>query len=529
MTISQMNLVELSEKLKDVPDQFLLKEVQNPTGSYPSYLVVSELTRRKKMRDKAQQVPQTSVAEDVARDTAQHNQQQQMQQQQQQMMQQQAGLGALPEAQESTAGRDALQIGTAEGQDDTQNMASGGLVAFAGGSRDGVFNSYSSQYSQDPFAFNDQRNFYQSNNSPDDLGYRQERQALVSKILGHKQMTPEEEKVARAEGAARYEKAIPFRGDFYDEDIAQQEKGMKSAKSDAASDSLIQAGLAIIGSRKPGLQGISEGGLKGFQTYIDAKKDIKNSERLLSQSKRDKANAQSLYDQGKYSAAEIALQRSEQNRQQGLALSSAKLAAIHGERGENRQDILFPQQLEGLTRTNRIGKATEGDVIRSAGLTNLEKLADINFKNAQAVYYRDGKGKNKLNMANPAEIKTSMDLAAAALLQQNVMPTDPNYNMKLYGLTGEILSKTGNYLDSGLFNSLLTAGRSVPTPSNAPAPAAPSSAPYASPLANTSYNNRIVNAATGGGNPIYNQRTIDFSGSDLGKIIRQMNQNNGNR
>ena len=525
-----MNLVELSEKLKDVPDQFLLKEVQNPTGSYPSYLVVSELTRRKKMRDKAQQVPQTSVAEDVARDTAQHNQQQQMQQQQQQMMQQQAGLGALPEAQESTAGRDALQIGAAEGQEDTQNMASGGLVAFAGGSRDGVFNSYSSQYSQDPFAFNDQRNFYQSNNSPDDLGYRQERQALVSKILGHKQMTPDEEKVARAEGAARYEKAIPFRGDFYDEDIAQQEKGMKSAKSDAASDSLIQAGLAIIGSRKPGLQGISEGGLKGFQTYIDAKKDIKNSERLLSQSKRDKANAQSLYDQGKYSAAEIALQRSEQNRQQGLALSSAQLGAIHGERGENRQDILFPQQLQGLTRTNRIGDATEGNLIEGAGLKNLETKADIDLKKSQALYYRDKGGKGgKPNMATPGEIKTSMDIAAAALLQQNVMPTDPNYNMKLYGLTGEILSKTGNTLDFGLFNSLLTGGRSVPAPSNAPAPAAPSSTPYASPLANTSYNNRIGNAATGGGNPIYNQGTINFSDSDLGKIIQQMNQKNGNR
>jgi hypothetical protein len=79
-------------------------------------------------------------------------------------------------------------------------------------------------------------------------------------------------------------------------------------------------------------------------------------------------------------------------------------------------------------------------------------------------------------MATPGEIKTSMDIAAAALLQQNVMPTDPNYNMKLYGLTGEILSKTGNALDFGLFNSLLTGGRSVPTPSNAPA-SAPTSTP----------------------------------------------------
>jgi hypothetical protein len=38
-----MNLVQLSEQLKDVPDSFLQNEVTNPTGAYPAYLVVSEL------------------------------------------------------------------------------------------------------------------------------------------------------------------------------------------------------------------------------------------------------------------------------------------------------------------------------------------------------------------------------------------------------------------------------------------------------------------------------------------------------
>jgi hypothetical protein len=61
-----MNIIQISEQLKDVPDQFLMQEIQNPTGSYPSYLVVSELTRRKRMRDGAiKQEPTTSVAEDL--------------------------------------------------------------------------------------------------------------------------------------------------------------------------------------------------------------------------------------------------------------------------------------------------------------------------------------------------------------------------------------------------------------------------------------------------------------------------------
>ena len=62
-----MNLIELSEQLKDVPDQLLMKEVQAPSGAYPSYLVVTEMSRRKRMRDQAQkEAPTTTVAQDLA-------------------------------------------------------------------------------------------------------------------------------------------------------------------------------------------------------------------------------------------------------------------------------------------------------------------------------------------------------------------------------------------------------------------------------------------------------------------------------
>ncbi len=124
-----MNLVTLSEQLKDVPDQFLQKEVTNPTGSYPAYLVVSEMTRRARMRDRAQknQEPRTTVVEDVS------------------------GLNTIPQAALSLAGRDAMQMGVPPQinapqppmpqpsmppqppASAPQMMADGGLVAFQKG------------------------------------------------------------------------------------------------------------------------------------------------------------------------------------------------------------------------------------------------------------------------------------------------------------------------------------------------------------------------------------------------------------
>lgn len=46
-----MNIIELQEKLKDLPDQRLTQEMQSPSGSVPQFLVLNELNRRKRMRD----------------------------------------------------------------------------------------------------------------------------------------------------------------------------------------------------------------------------------------------------------------------------------------------------------------------------------------------------------------------------------------------------------------------------------------------------------------------------------------------
>jgi hypothetical protein len=152
-----MNLIEISEQLKDVPDQYLMKEVQAPSGAYPAYLVVAELGRRKRMRDTAmKERPQTTVTEDLSQPSpeelqmamAQMQQPQRMsgmpqmapampQAPQAQIMSQptgrlNAGIMATPQAAEELSAQDAM---AAQAMMPPVGMAGGGLVAFNEGGK----------------------------------------------------------------------------------------------------------------------------------------------------------------------------------------------------------------------------------------------------------------------------------------------------------------------------------------------------------------------------------------------------------
>ena len=62
------NILQMQEILKSVPYQRLMQEMQQPTGRAPQYLVMTEIQRRKKVRDEYQgqvQDQQTTVAEDM--------------------------------------------------------------------------------------------------------------------------------------------------------------------------------------------------------------------------------------------------------------------------------------------------------------------------------------------------------------------------------------------------------------------------------------------------------------------------------
>ena len=114
-----MNIIQLQNMLRGAPDEALVNYVQNPQGEVPSYLVLSELQRRKDTRAKyqAEQAPESSVAEDLT-----------------QPAQPQGGLGMLadqPQMQEDDQGVASLPV--PDDMYDEENFAGGGIVAFEDG------------------------------------------------------------------------------------------------------------------------------------------------------------------------------------------------------------------------------------------------------------------------------------------------------------------------------------------------------------------------------------------------------------
>jgi hypothetical protein len=118
--------IKIESYLKDVPDSFLMKEIQQATGEYPPVLIVAEYNRRKRMRNAAegQQVGEPkSIVEDIK---------------------QEAGLMSAPGAMQTLAARDINQMGPPPEemrpmpqqmpqQMMPMGMAGGGLVAFERG------------------------------------------------------------------------------------------------------------------------------------------------------------------------------------------------------------------------------------------------------------------------------------------------------------------------------------------------------------------------------------------------------------
>jgi hypothetical protein len=60
-----MNLLGIQDVLKNASDQQLMQLMRSPDSTAPSYLVLSELNRRKEMRAKQAQPPQGTVAQDL--------------------------------------------------------------------------------------------------------------------------------------------------------------------------------------------------------------------------------------------------------------------------------------------------------------------------------------------------------------------------------------------------------------------------------------------------------------------------------
>ena len=129
-----MNIIKLQDQLKGLPDQTLAGYVQNPTGEVPTYLALSELQRRKTMREKYQQeqAPTTTVAEDLVAPPPQEAQGLASIAPDQMPPEMMAQAPQMPQApvQMAEGGLAELDVGDMY---DEQNFASGGIVAFDNG------------------------------------------------------------------------------------------------------------------------------------------------------------------------------------------------------------------------------------------------------------------------------------------------------------------------------------------------------------------------------------------------------------
>jgi hypothetical protein len=68
-----MNILQQEDLVKGAPDEVLLQEAQSPSGQVPQYLVVSEIQRRKDMRQRfaaEEEQPQQTVAEQIVAESA---------------------------------------------------------------------------------------------------------------------------------------------------------------------------------------------------------------------------------------------------------------------------------------------------------------------------------------------------------------------------------------------------------------------------------------------------------------------------
>jgi hypothetical protein len=145
-----MNIIKIQNQLKGVPDDTLVGYVQNPSGQVPTYLALSELQRRKEMRNsyQANKPEEKSVAEDLVAEA-----------------QPQPGIAALPEAQpmmEAMAPQPEMPMeqmahgGLAEldtgNMYDENNYATGGIVAFDDGGPVKHY-AYGGKTSTDPYMY----------------------------------------------------------------------------------------------------------------------------------------------------------------------------------------------------------------------------------------------------------------------------------------------------------------------------------------------------------------------------------------
>lgn len=232
-----MNILKLQNQLRSVPDDTLVGYVQNPTGNVPTYLALSELQRRKEMRNAYQsdKAEEKTVAEDLVEEAT-------------------PGIMGLPEAQGmqmamqpppempveqmAQGGLANLDVGDMYNEN---NYANGGIVAFDDGGKVQSY-AYGGKTQTNPFLY--------------DPTYYQDAQAALMKP---KEALSLDDYVARTKAA---QEAFGVDPDFYkktlEESKTERVKEAEEAKKMDQAELLLNYAAAFAGQPTLG-QAIAEG------------------------------------------------------------------------------------------------------------------------------------------------------------------------------------------------------------------------------------------------------------------------------
>jgi len=131
-----MNLVQIQERLKDLPTQAIMSYANGMNPEVPPYLALGELNRRKQMEQKSAQAPTGTVKDNIEQQMSTMQMQAAKQRQMAQQMAQQGAQAQMPvppgvpepqmQAQPEDSGVATLPTGE-------MNFGSGGIISFATG------------------------------------------------------------------------------------------------------------------------------------------------------------------------------------------------------------------------------------------------------------------------------------------------------------------------------------------------------------------------------------------------------------
>ena len=274
-----MNLLRIQDALKDASDQQLVQMMQAPDSTAPSYLVLSELRRRKDMR--AQQAPQQAsnrtVAEELTAPEAP------------------AGIRSLQSPQMDPDGVDAADGGV-------QGMAAGGIVRMQEG---GTPPDFEGRQYDEPIGPELPEGVQYGEPIGPQLPPRRSREPAGIGALapqGSVERAPTISEIFERNRGLFPDTMAPLR-----ERMQQDRVDPAARRGEALNMALIEAGLRIAGSRNPSLAGaIGEGATPAVQSYGQQLGQIRTEQRqaLRDEAELAKQEVNRQFAIGQISAAE---------------------------------------------------------------------------------------------------------------------------------------------------------------------------------------------------------------------------------